>query len=284
MDTAVDNVELTFIFANFFVVFGDTRGSLCMNQMLNQFKNPANAKIHRETTGPEIWRDTAGQIDVLVSGVGTGGTLSGTSQYIKGAAGCEFKKAIKTVAVEPQEQMLITAKLGGEKKGPQGPHKIQGIGAGIIPDVLDLDMIDEVVAVHSDDASVMAIKLWLIGLPVGVSAGAIVDAAVKVCRRPESAGKLVVAIIPSFGTLFSPHNYNSYIYIYIYIATRMFISILPDFFSFHKFCQLSSRPTGERYFTHPMFAQIKKDAEEMKKQPLPEPFDNTLYGFATPRG
>ena len=220
MDTAVDNVELTFIFANFFVVFGDTRGSLCMNQMLNQFKNPANAKIHRETTGPEIWRDTAGQIDVLVSGVGTGGTLSGTSQYIKGGAGCEFKKAIKTVAVEPQEQMLITAKLGGEKKGPQGPHKIQGIGAGIIPDVLDLDMIDEVVAVHSDDASVMAIKLWLIGLPVGVSAGAIVDAAVKVCRRPESAGKLVVAIIPSFGTLVSPQSCSAqFIHIiYIYIC------------------------------------------------------------------
>ena len=229
--------ELTFIFANYIQIFGGifcgTRDS--MNQMLNQFKNPANAKIHRETTGPEIWRDTAGQIDILVSGVGTGGTLSGTSQYIKGGAGCEFKKAIKTVAVEPQEQMLITAKLGGEKKGPQGPHKIQGIGAGIIPDVLDLDMIDEVVAVHSDDASVMAIKLWLIGLPVGVSAGAIVDAAVKVCRRPESAGKLVVAIIPSFGTLVSPQSCSAqfihiiYIYIYVCIATRLFISILPEF-------------------------------------------------------
>ena len=110
------------------------------------------------------------------------------------------KRAIKTLAVEPREQMLITAAKGGEKEGPQGPHKIQGVGAVIIPDVLDLDMIDEVVAVHSDDASVMAVKLWLIGLPVGVSAGAIVDAAVKVCRRPESAGKLVVVIIPSFGT------------------------------------------------------------------------------------
>jgi len=88
----------------------------------------------------------------------------------------------------------------GNNTSNQGPHKIQGIGAGIIPDVLDLDMIDKVVAVHSDDASVMAVKLWLIGLPAGVSAGAIVDAAVKGCRRPESAGKLVVAIIPSFGT------------------------------------------------------------------------------------
>lgn len=202
--------------------------------MLNQFKNPANAKIHRETTGPEIWKDTAGQIDVLVSGVGTGGTLTGTSQYIKGSAGCEFKKAIKTVAVEPQEQMLITAKLGGEKKGPQGPHKIQGIGAGIIPDVLDLDMIDEVIAVHSDDASVMAIKLWLIGLPVGVSAGAIVDAAVKVCRRPESAGKLVVAIIPSFGT------YAFSLEITIAQSTCIPCETSKSYWNFHltTFCQL----------------------------------------------
>ena len=193
------------------------------------------------TAGPEIWRDTAGQIDVLVSGVGTGGTLSGTSQYIKGGAGCEFKKAIKTVAVEPQEQMLITAKLGGEKKGPQGPHKIQGIGAGIIPDVLDLDMIDEVVAVHSDDASVMAIKLWLIGLPVGVSAGAIVDAAVKVCRRPESAGKLVVAIIPSFGTLVSPQSYNPpfiHTHTHTHFARKGRLNLSYRNFSFHNFCQL----------------------------------------------
>eukprot|EP00586_Coscinodiscus_wailesii_P011492 CAMPEP_0172508188 /NCGR_PEP_ID=MMETSP1066-20121228/210068_1 /TAXON_ID=671091 /ORGANISM="Coscinodiscus wailesii, Strain CCMP2513" /LENGTH=357 /DNA_ID=CAMNT_0013286061 /DNA_START=61 /DNA_END=1134 /DNA_ORIENTATION=+ len=209
--------------------------------MLNQFNNPANAKMHRETTGPEIWRDTDGAIDILVSGVGTGGTLTGTSQFIKGCDefGCTPKKAITTIAVEPKEQMLITAAKGGEKEGPQGPHRIQGMGAGIIPQVLDLDIIDEVVAVHSTDAEKISRDLWMMGLPVGVSSGAIVSAATKVAARPESAGKLIVAIIPSF---------------------------------------------GERYFTHPMFSEIKKEAEEMKKQPLPEPFDNTLYGFPSARG
>jgi len=137
------------------------------------------------------------------------------------------------------EQMLLTAAKGGEKIGEQGPHKIQGMGAGLVPKVLDLDIIDEVYPVHSDDAMEMANELWMIGLPVGVSAGAIVKAAAEVCKRPESAGKLCVAIIPSF---------------------------------------------GERYFTHPMFAEIKEKAEGLTKQPLPEPFDNTEYGFATPRG
>lgn len=210
--------------------------------MLQQFENPANPKVHRKTTGPEIWRDTDGEIDIFVSGVGTGGTVTGVSQYIKGSKefGCPtLKPSLRTVAVEPMEQMLITAAKGGEKIGQQGPHKIQGMGAGLVPKVLDLDIIDEVVPVHSDDAMEMANELWMIGLPVGVSAGAIVKGAVEVCKRPESAGKLCVAIIPSF---------------------------------------------GERYFTHPMFAQIKQQAEELTKQPLPEPFDNTEYGFATPRG
>jgi cysteine synthase len=209
--------------------------------MLQQFENPANPKVHRETTGPEIWRDTDGQIDIFVSGVGTGGTVTGVSQYIKGceAHGCPPLKQIKTVAVEPMEQMLITAAKGGAKIGDQGPHKIQGMGAGLIPKILDLDLLDEVVPVHSETAMAMTNELWMIGLPVGVSAGAIVSAAVDVCKRPESAGKLCVAIIPSF---------------------------------------------GERYFTHPMFSDIKAKAEGLTKQPLPEPFDNTAYGFTTPRG
>lgn len=210
--------------------------------MLQQFENEANPQIHRETTGPEIWRDTDGKVDILVSGVGTGGTITGISQYIKGSTkyNCPpLKETLKTVAVEPMEQMLITEAKGGEKIGPQGPHKIQGMGAGIVPQVLDLDLLDEVIPIHSDEAMEMTHNLWMMGLPVGASAGAIVSAAVKVCARPESKGKLTVAIIPSF---------------------------------------------GERYFTHPMFAEIKDKAEGLEKQPLPEPFDNTEYGFATSRG
>jgi len=210
--------------------------------MLQQFENPANPKVHRETTGPEIWKDTDGEIDIFVSGCGTGGTVTGVSQYIKGSEefGCApLKPEMQTVAVEPMEQMLITEAKGGEKIGPQGPHRIQGMGPGLVPKVLDLDIIDEVVGIHSDDATDMSHELWMMGLPVGISSGAIVSAAVKVCKRPESAGKLAVAIIPSF---------------------------------------------GERYFSHPMFADIMEKAENLEKQPLPEPFDNTAYGFATPRG
>ncbi len=210
--------------------------------MLQQFENPANPKIHRETTGPEIWRDTDGEIDIFVSGCGTGGTVTGVSQYIKGAPefGCDpLKPDLHTVAVEPMEQMLITEAKGGEKIGPQGPHRIQGMGPGLVPKVLDLDVIDEVVGIHSDDATDISHELWMMGLPVGISSGAIVSAAVKVCKRPENSGKLAVAIIPSF---------------------------------------------GERYFTHPMFNEIKEKAENLQKQPLPEPFDNTDYGFSTPRG
>jgi cysteine synthase len=211
--------------------------------MLQQFENPANPLAHRETTGPEIWNDTDGLIDIFVSGIGTGGTLTGVSQYIKGcsAVGCPpLKPSLRTVAVEPREQMLITEAKGfGERLEPQGPHKIQGMGAGIVPKVLDLDMIDVVIPIHSDEAMQMTNELWMIGLPVGVSAGAIVSGAVHELKKPESAGKMAVAIIPSF---------------------------------------------GERYFTHPMFDEIKKKAEGLTKQPLPEPYDNTQYGFATTRG
>ena len=185
---------------------------------------------------------TDGLIDIFVSGVGTGGTVTGVSQYIKGCPehGLPTLKAdLQTVAVEPMEQMLLTAAKGGEKIGEQGPHKIQGMGAGLVPKVLDLDLIDDIVPIHSETAMAMTNELWLTGLPVGVSSGAIVAGAVEVLKRPESANKIAVAIIPSF---------------------------------------------GERYFSHIMFDAIKKQAEGMKKQPLPEPFDNTDYGFATPRG
>ena len=142
--------------------------------MLQQFENPANPKVHRETTGPEIWEDTDGNIDIFVSGVGTGGTLTGVSQYIKGCKEFDLPPQnpnLITIGVEPQEQMLLTAAKGGEKIGEQGPHKIQGMGAGLIPKILDLDMIDEVVPVHSEKAMETTAELWNMGIPVGVSSG-----------------------------------------------------------------------------------------------------------------
>lgn len=137
------------------------------------------------------------------------------SQYIKGCPehNLEQKKAITTIAVEPQEQMLLTEAKGGEKIGQQGPHKIQGMGAGFVPSVLDLNIIDEVMAVHSDDAAEMTNNLWMMGLPTGVSAGAIVCGAVRYCHRPEAAGKLAVAIIPSFGERYFTHPVSFHVHV-----------------------------------------------------------------------
>jgi cysteine synthase A len=162
--------------------------------MPQQFKNPANPEVHRRTTAEEIWNDTQGQVDVLVSGVGTGGTITGVSEVIK-----KRKPSFKAIAVEPVASAVITQRLAGQEPKP-GRHKIQGIGAGFVPDVLNLKIVDEVVQVKDDDAFEMARRLAREeGMLCGISCGAAAHAAVEVARRPENAGKLIVVVLPDLG-------------------------------------------------------------------------------------
>jgi cysteine synthase A len=163
--------------------------------LLHQFKNPANPAVHEETTGPEIWEDTEGAIDILVSGVGTGGTITGVSRYIKNTRG----KAIVSVAVEPTDSPVISQKLAGDEIKP-GPHKIQGIGAGFIPDTLDLSVVDQVELVTNEESIDFARRLAKEeGILAGISCGAAVAVAVRLAARPENAGKTIVAILPDSG-------------------------------------------------------------------------------------
>jgi cysteine synthase A len=163
--------------------------------LLQQFQNPANPEIHFRTTGPEIWDDTNGAIDVLISGVGTGGTITGVSRYIKGTRG----KAITSVAVEPAASPVITQKLAGQPLQP-GPHKIQGIGAGFIPDTLDLSVVDRVETVTNEESVETAQRLAREeGILSGISSGAAAAVAARLANQPEFAGKTIVVILPDSG-------------------------------------------------------------------------------------
>jgi cysteine synthase A len=163
--------------------------------LLNQFKNPANPAIHEKTTGPEIWDDTGGAIDILVSGVGTGGTITGITRYIKNTRG----KKIVSVAVEPVASPVLTQKRAGEPLKP-GPHKIQGIGAGFVPDVLDLSLVDAVEQVTNEEAILYAHRLTREeGILSGISCGAAAAVAVRLAQRPENAGKTIVVVLPDSG-------------------------------------------------------------------------------------
>ncbi|MGE5489609.1 MAG: cysteine synthase A [bacterium] len=162
--------------------------------LLNQFQNPANPEIHFRTTGPEIWDGTDGQIDILVSGIGTGGTISGVSRYIK-----QVKQQILSVGVEPATSPVITQHLAGQPLQP-GPHKIQGIGAGIIPETLDLSVVDRVETVTSEEAIETARRLAREeGILGGISSGAATAVAARLAAQPENAGKMIVVILPDSG-------------------------------------------------------------------------------------
>ncbi len=163
--------------------------------LLQQFKNPANPAIHERTTGPEIWNDTDGAIDILISGVGTGGTITGVTRYIKQTQG----KAILSVAVEPSASPVLTQTRAGDAIQP-GPHKIQGIGAGFVPSVLDLELVDDIEQVSNEEAIDFARRLAKEeGILAGISCGAAVAVAVRVAKRPEHAGKTIVVILPDSG-------------------------------------------------------------------------------------
>jgi cysteine synthase A len=163
--------------------------------LLQQFKNPANPAIHEKTTGPEIWDATDGNVDIFVAGVGTGGTITGVSRYLKNTKG----KQVLTVAVEPAASPVLSQKRAGEDLKP-GPHKIQGIGAGFVPDILDLSVVDDIAQVSNEEAILYAQRLAREeGILAGISCGAATAVAVRYAKRPENAGKTIVVVLPDSG-------------------------------------------------------------------------------------
>ncbi|NDC34569.1 MAG: pyridoxal-phosphate dependent enzyme, partial [Synechococcaceae bacterium WB9_2_112] len=163
--------------------------------LLQQFANPANPRIHHDTTGPEIWDDTDGQVDVLIAGVGTGGTITGVSRYIKSTLG----KPLVSVAVEPSSSPVISQTRAGEEVRP-GPHKIQGIGAGFVPSNLDLDLVDRIETVSDEEALTMARRLMREeGILAGISCGAAAAVAVRLAKEPSFAGRTIVVVLPDSG-------------------------------------------------------------------------------------
>ncbi|MDO9052186.1 MAG: cysteine synthase A [Methylotenera sp.] len=163
--------------------------------LLQQFKNPANPAIHGKTTGPEIWEATDGKVDIFVAGVGTGGTITGVSRYLKNSQG----KAVITVAVEPSASPVLTQKRAGEELKP-APHKIQGIGAGFVPSILDLSLVDDIAQVSNEEAILYAQRLAKEeGILSGISCGAAVAVAIRYAKRPENSGKIIVVILPDSG-------------------------------------------------------------------------------------
>jgi len=163
--------------------------------LLQQFKNPAGPAIHESTTGPEIWDDTEGNVDIFVSGVGTGGTITGVARYLKN----DRKKNVHVVAVEPATSPVIAQRLAGQPNQP-APHKIQGIGAGFVPDILDLSLVDQVEPVTNEEAIAMARRIAREeGILVGISCGAAAHVAIKLAHLPENAGKTIVVVLPDSG-------------------------------------------------------------------------------------